>query len=242
MMHIIPAIDLLDGRAVRLVKGDYRRVTVYSDCPWQVAKKFENQKAKYLHLVDLDGAKNGNTANFETIQKIAENTDLSIEVGGGIRNLETVERYLDVGADRIILGTAAVTDPEFLGEAIRRYASHIVVGVDIRDERVAICGWTETSDLSCFDFCTMLQNMGVQTVICTDISKDGMMEGPNLSLYRRLSEQCSMNVIASGGVSSMENIRALSDLNLFGAIVGKALYTGAVNLEEAITETEGRRS
>lgn len=238
MMQIIPAIDLINGQAVRLKKGDYRQVTVYSDSPLKVAQYFENQKAQFLHLVDLDGAKSGNTANLSTIQTIVENTRLSVEVGGGIRNLETVERYLDMGVDRVVLGTAAVTDSEFLAEAIRRYASHIVVGVDIKDEKVAIHGWTETSDLSCFDFCRTLQEMGVKTIICTDISKDGMMRGTNLELYRKLSEQCSMNVVASGGVSSMEDIQALSELNLFGAIVGKAIYTGAVRLEEAIRLTE----
>ena len=233
-MHIFPAIDLIDGKAVRLMKGDYNRVTVYSDTPVKVAKYFEDQGAEFLHLVDLDGAKDGNTANFETIGEIVRSTSLSVEVGGGIRDLETVKKYVDLGVDRVILGTAAVNDPEFLKEAVRLYSDHVVVGIDIKDGMVAIKGWTEVSQLSCFDFCQTIQDLGVKTIICTDISKDGMMAGTNRELYRELSRRFSMNVVASGGVSSMEDIRVLSEMNLFGAIVGKAIYTGAVKLDEAI--------
>ena len=174
-MNIIPAIDLLGGKAVRLLKGDYNKVTVYSDDPAAVAESFERAGAKYLHVVDLDGAKDGTTANFETIKKITERTSLSVEVGGGIRTLERVKQYIDIGVDRVIIGTAAVTDPEFLSEAVRLYGEKIVVGVDIKDSFVAIKGWLEVSALSCKEFCKKLEDLGVKTIICTDISKDGMM-------------------------------------------------------------------
>ncbi len=234
MMNLIPAIDLIDGKAVRLVKGDYAQVTVYSDAPIKVAKYFEEQGAKYLHLVDLDGAKDGSTANFETIRQITQATSLSVEVGGGIRDLSTVKKYIEIGVDRVILGTAAVKDPAFLEEAVRLYPEHIVVGIDVKDEMVAIKGWTEVSEVSCFDFCEKLEKLGVRTIICTDISKDGMMSGTNREFYRELSRRFSMNIVASGGVSSLEDVRALAKMNLFGAILGKALYVGAVKLDEVL--------
>ncbi len=237
-MKIIPAIDLLGGKAVRLVKGDYDNVTVYSDSPVKVAKYFEECGAELLHIVDLDGAKSGNTDNFETIKAILAQTKLSVEIGGGIRNIETVRKYIEAGADRVILGTSAVTDAEFLKRAVSEYKKNITVGVDIKDGMVAIKGWTELSTMSCFDFCRYLEDLGVETVICTDISKDGMMSGTNTELYRSLSEEFSMKLIASGGVSDMENIKALKAMKLFGAIVGKAIYTGAVDLKEAIAVAE----
>ena len=233
-MNIIPAIDLIGGQAVRLVKGDYDNVTVYSDDPAAVAESFARAGAKYLHVVDLDGAKDGTTANFETIKKIIERTDLSVEVGGGIRTLERVRQYIDVGVDRVIIGTAAVTDPDFLREAVKLYGEKIVVGVDIKDGFVAIKGWLEISELSCKEFCKKLEDLGVKTIICTDISKDGMMSGTNRELYRELYDEFELNIIASGGVSSMEDIAVLSNMGLFGAIVGKAIYTGAIELSEAI--------
>lgn len=237
-MYIIPAIDLIGGQAVRLQKGDYNEVTVYSDFPAQVAKSFEQKGAKLLHVVDLDGAKDGTTANFETVRDIVEQTGLSVEIGGGIRDMERIKKYVDIGVDRIIIGTAAVTDPSFLREAVAAFGDKIVVGVDVKDGLVAIKGWLEVSSLSCFDFCRSLCDMGVRTVICTDISKDGMMSGTNLELYRQLSEEFDMNVIASGGVSSLEDVAALSEMNVYGAIVGKALYTGDVALEDAIELAE----
>ena len=233
-MNIIPAIDLIGGQAVRLVKGDYDKVTVYSDDPAAVAESFERAGAKYLHVVDLDGAKDGTTANFETIKKIIERTDLSVEVGGGIRTLERVRQYIEIGVDRVIIGTAAVTDPDFLREAVKLYGEKIVVGVDIKDGFVAIKGWLEISELSCKEFCKKLEDLGVKTIICTDISKDGMMSGTNRELYRELYDEFELNIIASGGVSSMEDIAVLSNMGLFGAIVGKAIYTGAIELSEAI--------
>lgn len=233
-MNIIPAIDLIGGQAVRLMKGDYNKVTVYSNDPTEVAKSFQDQGAQFLHIVDLDGAKEGSTANFDTIRSIVANTDLSVEVGGGIRNMETVKKYVELGVDRVIIGTAAVTDPEFLAEAVRTYPDHIAVGIDIKDGMVAIKGWLEVSALSCFDFCQKVQALGVKTIICTDISKDGMMAGTNRELYRELSDRFTLNIIASGGVSSMEDIEELSKMHLYGAIVGKAIYTGAIDLANAI--------
>lgn len=233
-MNIIPAIDLIGGKAVRLVKGDYDKVTVYSDDPASVAKSFERDGARFLHLVDLDGAKDGTTANFDTIKSIIEQTGLSVEVGGGIRTLDRIEKYVNIGVDRVILGTAAVTDPDFLLKAVKQFGEKVVVGVDIKDGYVAIKGWTELSELSCFDFCRKLQNIGVKTVICTDVSKDGMMSGTNRELYRDLYDAFDLKIIASGGVSSMDDIKALSNMGLFGAIVGKALYTGAIDLSKAI--------
>ena len=234
-MNIFPAIDLIGGKAVRLVKGDYNQVTVYSDTPVEVAKSFEAQGAKFLHVVDLDGAKDGSTANFETIRAIVSETNLSVEVGGGIRTMETVKKYLELGVDRVILGTAAVTDPVFLEEAVKQYGEHITVGVDIKDGMVAIKGWLEVSALSCFDFCQKMQDLGVRTIICTDISKDGMMAGTNRELYRELYERFTLKIIASGGVSSIEDVRVLSTMGLYGAIVGKAIYMGAIDLSRAIS-------
>ena len=233
-MNILPAIDLLGGKAVRLVKGDYDKVTVYSDAPLKVAKYFEEKGAKYLHIVDLDGARDGTTANFDTIKTIVENTSLSVEVGGGIRDIERVRRYVDLGVDRIILGTAALEDEAFLKDALALYGDKIVVGVDIKDGMVAVKGWREISNVSCMDFCAKLEKLGVRTVICTDISKDGMMAGTNVALYRELSARFDMQIVASGGVSSLEDVRKLAALDLYGAIVGKAYYTGAISLPEAI--------
>ena len=233
-MNIIPAIDLIDGKAVRLQKGDYNKVTVYSEYPEKVAKYFYDCGARYLHVVDLDGAKSGKADNFEVIKNIVNASGLSVEVGGGIRNMDMVDTYVKAGVDRIILGTAAITDPEFLRAAVEKYGDKITVGVDIKDGMVAIKGWTEVSAVSCEDFCRQLEALGVSSVICTDISKDGMMSGTNLELYRNLNSNFSINFIASGGVSTLEDIKALKTMNLFGAIVGKAVYTGAIDLKEAI--------
>lgn len=238
-MYIIPAIDLIDGKAVRLQKGDYNKVTVYSDSPADVAESFERDGAKLLHVVDLDGAKDGTTANFDTVKEIIRRTGLSVEIGGGVRNIERVKKYIDIGVDRVIIGTAAVTDPDFLKEAVSLYGEKIVVGVDVNDGYVAIKGWLEVSEVSCNDFCEHLCELGVKTVICTDISKDGMMSGTNLELYRDLSRRFGMNIIASGGVSSLDDVRALGKMNIYGAILGKALYTGAVKLTDAVSVAEG---
>ncbi|MCF0137984.1 MAG: 1-(5-phosphoribosyl)-5-[(5-phosphoribosylamino)methylideneamino]imidazole-4-carboxamide isomerase [Oscillospiraceae bacterium] len=233
-MIIYPAIDLYEGKAVRLYKGDYERMTVYSDDPPAIAEDFASQGAERIHLVDLEGARSGGTPNLEVILRIKERTGLFCEVGGGIRSMETAERYLSSGVDRVILGTAAVQQPEFLASAAEKYGSKIAVGVDIRDGCVAVKGWTENSGLEAFDFCRRLQSMGIRTVICTDISRDGAMKGTNRELYRALSRELSMDIIASGGVSNLEDVRALRELGIHGAIIGKAYYTGAISVKEAV--------
>ena len=233
-MVIYPAIDLYDGKAVRLFKGDYAQMTVYSDNPPEIAADFKNQGATCIHLVDLEGAKSGTTPNLDTVCAIKESSGLFCEVGGGIRSMEVVDRYMAAGIDRVILGTAAVTDPEFVKAAVEKYSDRIAVGVDIRDGMVAVKGWTEKSDWDAFAFCKEMQNIGIRTLICTDISKDGAMQGTNVSLYADLSEQLDMQIIASGGVSSIEDVKRLASLSIHGAIVGKAYYTGALSLAEAI--------
>jgi len=236
-MVIYPAIDLVGGKAVRLYKGDYAQMTVYSEDPAGVAKDFQAAGAGHIHLVDLEGAKSGVPANLPVIQKIIEETDLFVEVGGGIRNMETVEAYLSIGADRVILGTAAVTDPDFLKAALSKYGDKIAVGVDLKDGCVAIRGWTETSSLTADDFFASMQSLGVSTVICTDISRDGAMKGTNRELYRVLSSKYAIELIASGGVSSIEDVKALAAMGLHGAIIGKAYYIGAIDLKEAVEVT-----
>ena len=233
-MNIFPAIDLYEGKAVRLLKGDYGNMTVYSEKPIEIARDFEDKGAAFIHLVDLEGAKDGTTPNLSIVKQIANETNLFSEIGGGIRSMETVSAYLENGVDRVILGTAAVNDEEFLKEAISRYGERIAVGVDIKDGFVAIKGWTEKSEYSCFDFCEKMQKLGVKTLICTDISKDGAMQGTNRELYKELSEKFNMDITASGGVSDIEDIKALRKLDLYGAIIGKAYYIGAIDLKEAL--------
>ncbi|MBQ4208703.1 MAG: 1-(5-phosphoribosyl)-5-[Clostridia bacterium] len=233
-MILFPAIDLYEGKAVRLVRGDYNRMTVYSEDAPAVALDFKAQGATHIHLVDLEGAKSGTTPNFETVCAVKEKSGLFCEIGGGVRSMETVERYLAAGIDRVILGTAAVQDEAFLCDCAAKYGDRIAVGVDLKDGFVAIKGWLETSDRDAFSFCGRMQQLGVRTLICTDISKDGAMQGANVALYRELSERFSMQIEASGGVSSLEDVRRLRALNLYGAIIGKAYYTGAINLKEAL--------
>ena len=233
-MHIFPAIDLYGGKAVRLYKGDYAQMTVYNDDPSAVAEDFCRAGAKYLHLVDLEGAKTGLTPNLDTIVNIIRKTDMFVEVGGGIRNMQTVDTYLSAGVNRVILGTAAVQDPAFLREAVAKYGDRIAVGVDLKDGFVAIKGWTESSAYTADAFFAHLQKIGVSTVICTDISRDGAMQGTNRELYRRLSKAYSVQIIASGGVTDISDIHALREIDLYGAIIGKAYYTGAIDLKEAI--------
>ncbi|MBQ2704417.1 MAG: 1-(5-phosphoribosyl)-5-[Clostridia bacterium] len=233
-MIIYPAIDLYEGKAVRLFKGDYAQMTVYSENPVDVAMDFKNAGATHIHLVDLEGAKSGTTPNLDTVCKIKAAAGLFCEVGGGIRSMEVVDRYIGAGVDRVILGTAAVTNPEFLQEAVKKHGSKIAVGVDIKDGKVAIKGWTEKSKLDAFDFCESLQELGVNTLIITDISLDGAMKGTNVPLYKELSQKFNMQIIASGGVSSMNDVSRLSQLDMYGAIIGKAYYTGAIDLKEAI--------
>ena len=233
-MLIFPAIDLYAGEAVRLFKGDYAQKTVYSTDPVQVAQDFRTAGAGHIHLVDLEGARSGTTANLELIVKIKASTGLFCEVGGGIRDMDTIGKYVDAGIDRVILGTAAVTEPGFAAQAVGKYGEKIAVGIDLKDGMVAIHGWTEKSRWNAMDFCGEMERIGVKTMICTDISRDGAMQGTNRELYRQLSRRFSMDIIASGGVSSLEDIRALRRMELYGAIIGKAYYTGAIRLPEAI--------
>ena len=238
-MNLFPAIDLYGGKAVRLYKGNYDEMTVYSDDPVSVAKDFEACGAEYIHLVDLEGAKTGETPNLDVIRKIVSETSLSAEVGGGIRSLEVIEKYLSAGVKRVILGTAAVKNPSFLMAALLKYGEAVAVGVDIRDGMVAINGWTENSALHYTEFMERLISIGVRTVIVTDISRDGAMKGTNRSLYAELADQFpALNVIASGGVSSLDDVKALSDMDVYGAIIGKAYYTGAINLRECVKATQ----
>ncbi|MBO4939471.1 MAG: 1-(5-phosphoribosyl)-5-[(5-phosphoribosylamino)methylideneamino]imidazole-4-carboxamide isomerase [Clostridia bacterium] len=233
-MKIFPAIDLYDQKAVRLYKGDYAQMTVYSDDPVAIAKEFERQGATCIHVVDLEGAKNGTPAHLNVVENIAKQTNLFMETGGGIRNLQTVEAYLSRGASRVILGTSAVTDEAFLKEALDKYGEKIAVGADIADGKIAIKGWKEKSEYTADDFLRKMQNLGVKTIICTDISKDGAMRGTNLALYKEIGEKYDLNVIASGGVSNIEDVKALAEMGTYGAIIGKAYYIGAIDLAQAI--------
>ncbi|MGM9653207.1 MAG: 1-(5-phosphoribosyl)-5-[(5-phosphoribosylamino)methylideneamino]imidazole-4-carboxamide isomerase [Eubacteriales bacterium] len=233
-MFVYPAIDLYQGAAVRLTHGDYSDMTVYSSEPLSVARFFAQCGAKKLHIVDLEGARDGGTANFKTISEILRAVPLKAEVGGGIRSAIAIEKYLDAGAERVILGTAAITKPDFLRECARIFGDRIAVGVDVRGGKVAIRGWTETSGRECFDFCRELEDIGIRTVICTDIAKDGALGGTNRELYARLRASLHMNIIASGGITTTDDLRALSSLNLYGAIVGRVLYTGAMRLRDAL--------
>ena len=233
-MYIFPAIDLYDKKAVRLYKGDYRQMTVYSENPIEIARDFEAAGAKHIHMVDLEGARDGSTPNLSVVADVARNTSLFVEIGGGIRDMATVEKYLSAGVSRVILGTAAVNDEAFLLAAVKKYGEMIAVGADVKDGYIAIKGWLEQSAYTLEAFMEKMQSIGVRTVICTDISKDGAMKGTNRELYRDLSEKFSMDIVASGGVSTLEDVKALADMNLYGAIIGKAYYTGAINLKEAI--------
>ncbi len=233
-MNIFPAIDIIDSKAVRLFKGDYSQKTVYNESPLSVAKDFESMGASYLHLVDLDGARTGDTPNFELIKSIAQRTELKIEIGGGIRSEEVIKKYLEAGVMRVILGTIAIENPSFTEEMVNKYGDSIAVGIDISDGFVATKGWTEISKVSCDEMFDRMEKIGVKTVICTDISKDGAMKGTNLELYKHLKAKYSIDIVASGGVSSMEDITKLAKMDMYGAILGKALYEGAVDLKKAI--------
>lgn len=233
-MLIFPAIDLYDKKAVRLYKGDYNQMTVYSENPLEVAKSFREAGAQYIHMVDLEGAKDATTPNFNVVAAVAAHSGLKVEIGGGIRNEETVKRYIDAGVMRVILGTAAVNDRAFLEKMCAKYGDKIAVGADLKDGEVAVKGWLEGSGVNGMDFCAQMQNLGVKTIICTDISRDGAMRGTNRELYKTLSEKFTMDIVASGGVSTIDDIKALRKMDLYGAIVGKAIYTKDIDLKEAI--------
>ena len=238
-MIIYPAIDLYEGKAVRLQRGDYEQKTVYSDDPVSVALGFKNAGASALHIVDLEGARSGKPQNFEVIKRITAESGVFVQAGGGIRTAEAIEKYLGVGIKRVILGTSAVSQLEFLYEMVGEYKEAIAVSVDIKDGFVAVKGWTEITEQNALDFCRTVGEIGVQTLICTDISKDGMLSGTNIELYRLLRSRLSVKLIASGGVTSIKEIKTLSDLGMDGVILGKAIYTGAIDLAEAINRGLG---
>ena len=233
-MKIFPAIDLVQGKAVRLFKGDYDQMTVYDDDPLNAARAFEAAGAEYVHMVDLEGARDGGTPNLETVRRVVERTGLFVELGGGIRSDEVIRRCLDIGVKRVILGTAAIADEAFTARAIEQYGDAIALGADVRDGQIAVKGWLELSGMTLDAFCERYQKLGARTLICTDISRDGAMRGANRALYAELQRKYSMDIVASGGVSTLEDVRALAGMGLYGAIIGKAYYTGAIDLKEAI--------
>ena len=233
-MKIYPAIDLYEGKAVRLARGDYARMTIYSDDPVSVALGFKAAGASSVHVVDLEGARDSIPANFDVIKLIVSQTGLDVQVGGGIRNFETIRKYLDTGVKRVIMGTAAASEPGFLSRAVREFGDAIAVSADIKDGFVAIKGWTMLSELDIFGLCSRITEAGVRTLICTDISKDGLLGGANIGLYKTLREELAITLIASGGISAVEEIKSLSELGIDGAIIGKALYEGRISLAEAV--------
>ena len=232
-MIILPAIDIIEGSAVRLYKGDYEKKTVYSGDPVRIALDFKEKGAQWIHIVDLDGAKSGKTPNFDVIADIVKTSGLCAEVGGGVRSIETIEKYLAAGVKRVILGTAAAKDPGFTARAVEEFGEKIAVGIDIKDGFVAVDGWTKTTALTAEQFLLENEQKGVRTVICTDISLDGAMRGTNRELYKSIVGKTGINIIASGGVSSLDDVKALKGIGVYGAIIGKAYYTGAIDIKEA---------
>lgn len=240
-MILYPAIDLFEGQAVRLRQGHYDEMTVYDNDPVSLALRMRDEGATHLHMVDLEGARSGSTANLKFIERIASNSGLFIELGGGIRDAETARRYLDCGISRVILGTAAAENEDFLREALERWSSKVAVGVDLKDGFVAVRGWEQKSRWTAENFFQHLTDLGVETIICTDISRDGVLRGSNHELYASLTGQYPMQVIASGGVSSLEDIRGLYQLGMAGAILGRAYYSGAVKLSDALKAARGEQ-
>ena len=233
-MKIFPAIDLFDGKAVRLFKGDFAEMTVYSDNPCEIALAFKAAGAEWIHVVDLEGAKSGGTPNLEVVKKIVEVSGLSVEVGGGVRSMEVLDKYIAAGVARVIIGTSAVSDEAFLISAVEKYGDKIAVGADVKHGYIAIKGWVESTMLTLGEFLEKMVLHSVKTVICTDISRDGAMRGTNLDMYRTISQEFPLDIIASGGVSTLSDVEALRKMNIYGAIIGKAYYTGAIDLKEAI--------
>lgn len=240
-MNLFPAIDLKDKKVVRLYKGDYNQMTVYGENPLETANGFKASGAEYLHVVDLDGAKDGTNPNFSIVADLAANSGLKVEIGGGIRDEQIIKKYIDAGVMRVILGTVAISNPSFVADMVQKYGEKIAVGVDMLGGKVATHGWTNVSEVDGFEFCQSLEKMGVSTVICTDISKDGAMQGTNRMLYREMAERFSFDTVASGGVSSLDDVRALNEIGVYGAILGKALYTGAVDLADAVKIVNGEK-
>ena len=240
-MIILPAIDIKDRECVRLVKGDYATAHKVAESAVDTARSFQTAGSEWTHMVDLDGAKAAEPVNSEVIFNVLKSTDLKVEVGGGIRNIETIDYYIRNGISRVILGSAALDQPELVSEAIKRYGDQIAVGVDALDGNVAAEGWTKASNVNYIEFAKQMEQIGVKYIIFTDISRDGTLTGPNLEMLDRLNSIVSCNIIASGGVSNIKDIACLLDLKLYGAICGKALYTGALNLESAVNLCKGAK-
>lgn len=233
-MIIFPAIDILDSKCVRLIQGDYEQEVVYDDNPVQMAKKWEEKGAEFIHIVDLNGAKSGESVNKQIITKIAKTVNVPIQVGGGIRTLDTVHDYIESGVSRVIIGTAAVTDRAFLKDAVVKYGEKVAVSLDARNGYIATDGWTDTSEVKALDLVKELEEIGVKTIVYTDIAKDGMLQGPNLEEQRAINEATTIDVIASGGVTTVEDVESLRKLDLYGCIIGKALYDGKLNFEDVV--------
>lgn len=233
-MIIFPAIDIKDGNCVRLKQGDFNKQDIYFNDPLQVAKKWESFGSEFIHIVDLDGAKSGESRNFEIIKKIAKEVKIPIQVGGGIRSKEVVDTYLKAGVNRVILGTSAINNRELLVELVKEYKEKIVVSIDAKDGMVAIDGWINLSEIKSVEFIKELEEIGVKTIVYTDIAKDGMMEGPNFDMYDQVLKENNIDVIASGGVSTIEDVKRLSDMKMYGAIIGKSLYIEKIDLKEAL--------
>ncbi|WP_099189005.1 1-(5-phosphoribosyl)-5-[(5-phosphoribosylamino)methylideneamino]imidazole-4-carboxamide isomerase [Tepidibacter mesophilus] len=233
-MIIFPAIDIKDNKCVRLSQGNFDKVNIYSNEPFDMAVKWENEGASFLHLVDLDGARSEEIINKESIEKIAKNIGIPVQVGGGVRSEEKVKSLIDIGVERVIVGTIAVENKELLKNLVSKYKEKIVVSIDAKNGKVALRGWEVVSDVDSIDLCKELEEIGVKTIVYTDISKDGMLEGPNFEIYKLLSEQTSLEIIASGGISSIDDIKKLKNMNIYGAITGKALYDNKIELKEAL--------
>ncbi len=233
-MRIYPAIDIIGGKCVRLVKGDYSQKTTYAENPVDVAKKWESLGCEFIHVVDLDGAKSGDMPNFELISNIASSVSVPIEVGGGIRDMNCIDKYLGAGIERVILGTSALRCPELVNEAVEKYGSRIAVGIDAKDGMVAVSGWEDVSNVSALDFAKQMEQMGVKYIIYTDIATDGMLMGPNISAMKQMIDHVNVDIIASGGVTSLDDVEKLAEIGAHGAIIGKALYTNNIDLKEAI--------
>jgi len=233
-MIIFPAIDIRGGKCVRLIQGDYSKETVYGDSPIDMARIWEKKGATYIHVVDLDGAKSGHSQNKDVIREIVTEVNVPVQVGGGIRSMEVIRQYLSYGVSRVILGTSAIDDLSFVTEAVKTFTSQVAISLDARNGLLATEGWTETSTTKAVDILPILEDIGVQTIVYTDIAKDGMLQGPNIDALAEIHEATSMDVIASGGVTTMKDMNTLRELDMYGAIVGKALYEGRITLEEIV--------
>lgn len=238
-MKLYPAIDMKDGKCVRLKQGEFKDITVYCDEPWKVARYFEENGASFIHLVDLDGALKGHSVNEESIRRIVSEVNIPCELGGGIRTVRDIERVLSYGINRVIIGTKAVSSPEFVREAVEKFGSEkIVIGVDAKDGFVAVEGWEQLSDKTALSMCLTMKELGVKHIVYTDISKDGMLSGPNIAMTKKLTDETGLDIIASGGVSGTEDLRSLAAAGIKGAIIGKAIYENRINIQDAVREFE----